>query len=81
MTNWHTLQDFLDARARAAIEGEFEPVEPLPANRVHSRELLHAIGARPNRNNFLRLAKIMRRQGWTHANPYIRGRQAKGFVR
>jgi hypothetical protein len=82
MTNWNALQEFLDARARAAVEGEFEPIEPLPANRVHSRELLRAIGARPSRTNFLRLAKIMRRLGWTHVPAtYIRGKQLKGFVR
>jgi hypothetical protein len=74
--------DFLNARERAAADGEFEAVEPLPANRVHSVELLQAIGVRPMRSNFLRLSKLMARLGWTHApNISIRGRQGKGFVR
>jgi hypothetical protein len=82
MTNWGLkIFDFLTARRRAANDDEFESVEPLPPDRVHSVELLKAVGVKPTRSNYIRLRKVMTRLGWMPApNISIHGAQGKGYV-
>jgi hypothetical protein len=81
--NWNLeIADFLEAREHAAMDGEFEAVVPPPPNRVHSRELLTAVGAKPTCANLQRLRKLMIKLGWMPSpNLSICGRQGKGYMR
>lgn len=79
----HKIQEFLIERERTATEHEFERFEPAPANLVHSRELLAAVGAEWSVNHLQRLRRVMDQLGWVVAPRCFRihGTFGLGYLR